>query len=88
MKAILAALLLALTATAFGSDGRIAPTVLGYLETQNRMITFYAGIEVRYTVRTKEGKVLAEKITAPELRACFPELAQITDATVVAWAGL
>jgi hypothetical protein len=88
MKAILATLLVSFAAIAFGADKSQAPPILGHLETQDRVVTLWAGPQPCYTVRTKDGKMLADKISASELRACYPELARINDATTVAWAGL
>ena len=88
MKAILTAFLLALAGIASAGDNEQAPSVLGCLEAQNHVIDLYAGPQPLYTVLTKDGKVLANRITAAALRARFPELSRINDATAVAWAGL
>ncbi len=97
MKALLLAALLFMVTTVpqvlAGSSQQPQPRsspsiVLGHLETQHHVVTIYAGNRATYTVRTEDGKVLADKIAAHELRAQFPELAPIDDATTVAWAGL
>lgn len=88
MKSILTALLMSLAATAPAADKDQSPSILGHLETKDRVMTLWAGPQPCYTVRTKDGKVLAERITATELRARYPELARINDATTVAWAGM
>jgi len=81
-------LFVALAATAFAVDKERPPAILGRLETKSRIVTFWAGAQARYTIRTKDGRLLAERVTATELRARFPELAKINDATMVAWAGM
>jgi hypothetical protein len=88
MKAILAALLVAVAATARAGDKEPSPATLGHLETKDHLVTLWAGPQPRYTVRTKDGKLLADKITATELRARFPALARINNAATVAWAGM
>ncbi|HUK82306.1 MAG TPA: hypothetical protein VLZ12_06705 [Verrucomicrobiae bacterium] len=88
MKAMLSALILALAGTASAGNNDEMSSILGHLETKDRVVTLYAGRQPRYTVRTKGGKVLANKITASELRERYPDLYRINDATAVAWAGL
>ena len=85
MKTIFVTVLLAIAPMTFGAD---QPVVLGHLETNRHLVTIYAGNSASYTVRNRDGKVLAEQITARELHTRFPELASINDATTVAWAGL
>ena len=48
------------------------PAVVGHLETRNRVITIYAGST--YSVKTKDGKVLAEKVSLEVLPAKFPDI--------------
>jgi hypothetical protein len=88
MKAILASLFVALAATASVADNERLSAILGHLETKDRFVTLWAGPQPRYTVRTRDGKLLAERISAAELRTRYPELSRINDATTVAWAGL
>ena len=88
MKAILASLFVALAATASAADNNRSPAILGHLETKDRVVTLWAGPQPRYTVRTKDGKVLGDKISAADLRARYPNLARINNATTVAWAGM
>ena len=88
MKRLIAAALLATGATVFGADQSAAPAVLGHLEAREHVLTIWAGAQPRYSVRTRDGKLLADKITAAELRARYPVLSRINDATTVAWAGL
>ncbi len=50
---------------------------LGFIETRDRSIEMKAGDTGSYTVRTKDGKILAERISASQLQAQFPQLHQI-----------
>jgi len=50
---------------------------LGFIETRDRSIEIKAGDTGSYTVRTKDGKVLAERISASQLQAQFPQLHEI-----------
>ena len=61
---------------------------LGHLETKGRIVTIWAGEQPRYTVRTKDGKALAEHISLSELNAKFPELRRAVDGSYATWAGL
>ena len=49
-----------------------ARAVVGYLETRNRIITIYAGST--YSIKTKDGKVLAENVSLEALQARFPDI--------------
>jgi len=88
MKPIIITVLLALAAGAYAADKPQPRSILGYLETRDRVIVLWSGEPACYTIRTRDGKVLADKITQAEMKSRFPELAQITDSTVVAWAGM
>ena len=85
MKRIIIAALLAIGASSLAGD---APTVLGYLEAHDRVITLYAGKTPRYTVQTKAGQTLAENISLQELSAKFPDLRPAVDGSYANWAGL
>ena len=87
MKLILVALLILASAKRAALAEDRALVVLGHLEAKDYAVTIYAGEKALFSVRTKKGQVLADKITASELRARFPELHRINDATTVAWAG-
>jgi len=50
---------------------------LGFIETRDQSIEIKAGDTGSYTVRTKDGKVLADNISASQLQAQFPQLHQI-----------
>ena len=65
-----------------------APAVIGHLESKGRVITIWAGQEPRYSVRTKDGKALAERISLRELNTKFPELRPAVDGSYATWAGL
>lgn len=71
-----AVLLAALIPTGVLAGDAKSPAVLGHLETQNRVITIFAGEKPTYTVKTKDGKVLAERITPDQLQKKDPELAK------------
>jgi hypothetical protein len=88
MKTILVTALLALATIALAGDNRSSPAVIGYLETNERVITLYAGDKPLYTVSTKDGKRLAERVSLKELSARFPELRRVVDGTCVQWAGM
>ena len=88
MKKILAALLLALATNGFAGGDRHSPVVIGYLETRDHVVAILAGAEPRYTVRTKDGKLLAERLSRKELSAKFPALRSVVEGTCVLWAGL
>jgi len=88
MKTLLVTVLLALAASAFAEDKNCSPAILGHLETRDRVVTILAGSEPRYSVRSKDGKLLAEKISLNELNAKFPELSRVVDGTYAQWAGL
>jgi hypothetical protein len=85
MKRILVAVLLAGSTSLRAAD---TPAILGHLETQDRVITLYAGQSPRYSVRTKAGKTLAERISLQELNAKFPDLRPAMDGSYAGWAGL
>jgi len=65
-----------------------APSIIGHLESRGRIITIWAGQQPRYTVRTKDGKTLAEFISLQELNAKFPDLRRTVDGSYATWAGL
>jgi len=87
MKRILVTALLAFATVSFAED-KSAPTTLGHLETRRHVVTILAGSEPRYTVRSKDGKLLAERVSLKELTAKFPELSRVVDGTYAQWAGL
>jgi hypothetical protein len=60
-------------------EERAAPPVVGHLETRGHLITITVGKDERprYTIRTREGEVLAEALSAEEVRAEAPELHKI-----------
>ena len=66
--------------------------VLGHLELNAKRITMKAG--GRFTVRTRDGKVLAEDITLKQLKAIDPVLQEKLERTIAGgppgtrWAGL
>jgi len=88
MKTILIAVLLALATAAFAEDKKSSPAILGYLETRDHVVAILAGAEPRYTVRSKDGKLLAERLSRKELSAKFPGLRSVVDGTCAQWAGL
>src|SRR5260370_32132458 len=73
------------TPAAAPSTNAIAPTdfpVIGYIEKQDREITIKAGPKgTLYSVKTADGKVLFENITAEQLRAQAPDLHDIIKTT-------
>src|SRR5438874_2264351 len=91
MKAILLAALFTLVGTALAEnekphapESKAPPAAtLGFLETRDRSIEIKAGEQGPYTVRAKDGKVLAENISAAQLQAQFPRLREIVRG--VAW---
>lgn len=96
MKAILLAALFALAGTSpvFSESpappqpkarpSKTAPAAtLGFLETRHHSIEIKAGETGTYTVRSKDGKILAENISDSELQARFPELQRVVRS--VAW---
>jgi hypothetical protein len=85
MKPLLLATLLVAGAARLAAE---PPAALGHLETRRHIITIWAGQTPRYTVRTKDGKALAEQISLQELAAKFPELRRAVDGSHAAWAGL
>ena len=85
MKAIVAAFLFA-SATAIAEESM--PAVLGHLETQNRVITIFAGAKPVYTVATKAGKVLAERVTPEQLQKTNPDLAKFLRDALAPRAGV
>jgi len=85
MKLLIVAAGLATGATLFAAD---KPAILGHLETKDRVITIWAGEQPRYSVRTKDSKALAERITLQELNAKFPDLRRAVDGSYATWAGL
>ena len=70
-----------LLAAAYGADPSSAVSageempVIGHLEKSGQIITIYAGEKgPLYTVKTKEGKIIAEKIDDTQLQARLPDL--------------
>jgi hypothetical protein len=85
MKKIIIAVTLTIGTTLSAAE---APSIIGHLESKGRIITIYAGPQPCYTVRTKDGKTLAERIPLWELSAKFPELRRAVDGSYATWAGL
>lgn len=85
MKPILLASILLAAAPLFAGE---EPVALGHLETKDRVITLWAGETPRYSVRTKDGRTLADRISRQELAAKFPELRRAVDGSRAMWAGL
>jgi hypothetical protein len=85
MKRIIIAAALAIGTTLSAAE---TPSIIGHLESKGRVITIWAGQEPRYTVRTKDGKTLAERISLRELTAKFPELRRAVDGSYATWAGM
>jgi hypothetical protein len=96
MKALLLAALSGLIAVPFifaGNPSAAQPkaaqtnsppaATLGFLETRHHSIEIKAGDNGTYTVRSKDGKVLARDISASQLQARFPELQHVVRS--VAW---
>ena len=65
-----------LLAAAYGTDQSADDMpVIGHLEKRGQVITIYAGEKgPLYTVKTKEGKIIAEKIDDTQLQARLPDL--------------
>jgi hypothetical protein len=89
MKAVLLAALFAVVGTCVAenprrSESRTPPAAtLGFIETSDRSIEIKASRAGSYTVRSKDGRILAENISASKLQAMFPKLHQIVRG--VAW---
>ena len=61
------------------SDG----PVIVHLATRDRVITISSGIDGPvYTVKTRDGKILGEKLSADALHARFPEIEKFMDTTL------
>lgn len=73
------------------STNAIAPKdfpVIGYIEKQDREITIKAGPKgTLYSVKTADGKVLLENVSAEQLRAQAPELQEFIKTAVAARPG-
>ena len=62
--------------------------IIGYLEKRDRTITIKAGPKgPLYSVKTADGKVLAENLSADQLRAQAPELSEFLKKAVAGPAG-
>ncbi len=62
--------------------------VIGYLEKRDRTITIKAGPKgPLYSVKTADGKVLGENLSADQLRAQAPELSEFLKRAVASGAG-
>jgi hypothetical protein len=72
-KVILAA---ALIPTGLPAGEANRPAVLGHLETQGRVVTIFAGEKPTYTVKTKDGTILAERVASDQLQQKDPALAK------------
>ena len=60
----------------------VAASVLRHLETKDHFITIKAGTRPLYTIKTKDGKVLAEDLPLEKLRAQYPDVYGIVDGAV------
>ncbi len=74
------------------SSGSVKPAdtypVIGYLEKRDRNITIKAGPKgPLYSVKTADGKVLCENLSAEQLQAQAPEIAQFLKSAVAGSAG-
>lgn len=58
------------------------PPVIGYLETRDRIIAINAGSEASYTIRSKDGKLLADRVGLAGLLGKYPELYQLLQGAV------
>ena len=58
------------------------PPVIGYLETRDRIIAINAGPEASYTIRSKDGKLLADRVSLAGLLGKYPELYQLLQGAV------
>lgn len=64
-----------LLAAAYGADQSANEPVIGHLEKGGQVITIYAGEKgPLYTIKTKTGEVIAEKIDDTQLQARLPNL--------------
>ncbi len=62
------------------SDANSDFIVIGHLKTRGEMITILTGkAGRRYTVKTKGGELLPEKISGKELQARYPRLHRVVD---------
>jgi hypothetical protein len=52
-----------------------SPPIIGYLETRQHVVTLYT--DSLYSVATKDGKPVAEKVSLEFLQANFPELHRV-----------
>ncbi|MHB8521932.1 MAG: hypothetical protein ACYDH9_14385 [Limisphaerales bacterium] len=59
--------------------------VLGYLESRDRVVVIHPNH--RYSVRTKDGKVLAAAVTVKKLRASFPDLYKLVNPSLASGAS-
>ena len=61
-----------------GKNGQSAPSgapVIGHLESRDRIITITKGPKgPLYTVKTKDGKIIAKKIDEKNLQAKYPDI--------------
>lgn len=75
-------------APAAGTATNSAYPVVGYLEKRGQTITIRAGPQgPLYSIKTAEGKVLCENLSASQLRAQAPELAEFIKGAVAGNAG-
>ena len=63
--------------------------VIGHLKTRDKLITIRTGSDgPLYTVKSKDGTVLAVNLPAEDLYAMFPELKDLMERGIADWAGL
>ena len=68
-------------------DDADTPPVILYIESRNHKVAVYSGS--RFTVSSKDGKVLVANVTTDELRVQYPELHRIVESAYAKlWAGL
>jgi hypothetical protein len=68
-----------LTASSDTKSSEPPGPALGHLETRHRVVTILAGSQASYTIMTKDGKLLAENISADRLRTQFPDLTKLVE---------
>jgi hypothetical protein len=64
------------------------PAIIGHIVTRDHEVAMSAGDACQYTVRTRDGRVLAERVTARQLQTRFPDLHRVLNTGYAQWAGL
>ena len=63
--------------------------VIGHLEHRDRVVTIKSGAQgVVYSVRSRDGKILFDNLTAAQLKAQSPELHNVLETGTAGYAGL